>query len=198
MTPVLGAAGYVLRTDRLITAPRLELPTTFDEYLQALGKTERHELRRKLRRLETGRRVAFRFAGDSERASVLDRFVALHRRSRGEKAEFMTGETERFFRDVAETMGARGWLRLGALNVDGEDAAILFGFAYERTLALYNAASDPDLAALSVGLACAAYAIRTAIAEGFTTYDFLRGDERYKYDLGGTDHWLLRLEGTRP
>jgi CelD/BcsL family acetyltransferase involved in cellulose biosynthesis len=198
MAPVLGAAGYVLRTDRLITAPRLELPTTFDEYLQALGKTERHELRRKLRRLETGRRVAFRFAGDSERVSVLDRFVALHRRSRGEKAEFMTAETERFFRDVAETMGARGWLRLGALNVDGEDAAILFGFAYERTLALYNAAYDPDLAALSVGLACAAYAIRTAIAEGFTTYDFLRGDERYKYDLGGTDHWLLRLEGTRP
>ena len=129
---------------------------------------------------------------------MTDRFVALHRRSRGEKAEFMTPDTERFFRDVADTLAARGWLRLGVLSVDGEDAAVLFGFAYEGTLALYNAAYDPNLAPLSVGIACAAYAIRSAIAEGLRTYDFLRGDEPYKYDLGGADHWLLRFEASRP
>jgi CelD/BcsL family acetyltransferase involved in cellulose biosynthesis len=166
--------------------------------VQGLGKKERHELRRKLRRLETGRRVAFRFAEESERATVLDRFMALHRRSRGEKAEFMTGDTERFFREVADTLAARGWLRLGVLNVDGDDAAVLYGFAYEGTLALYNAAYDPNLAGLSVGIACAAYAIRAAIGEGLRSYDFLRGDEPYKYDLGATDHWLLRLEASRP
>src|SRR5439155_311111 len=83
-----------------------------------------------------------------ERAAVTDRFVALQRRSRGEKAEFMTPDTELFFRDVADTLAARGWLRLGVLSVDGEDAAVLFGFAYEGTLALYNAAYDPNLAPL--------------------------------------------------
>ncbi|TME69054.1 MAG: GNAT family N-acetyltransferase, partial [Chloroflexi bacterium] len=97
-----------------------------------------------------------------------------------------------------DTLAARGWLRLGVLSVDGEDAAVLFGFAYEGTLALYNAAYDPNLAPLSVGIACAAYAIRSAIAEGLRTYDFLRGDEPYKYDLGGADHWLLRFEASRP
>jgi CelD/BcsL family acetyltransferase involved in cellulose biosynthesis len=198
MSPVLGAAGYQVSVERLVTAPRMELPASFDAYVQGLGKKKRHELRRKLRRLETGRRVAFRFADESERVTVLDRFMALHHRSRGEKAEFMTPETERFFREVADALAARGWLRLGVLNVDGDDAAVLFGFAYARTLALYNAAYDPNLAALSVGIACAAYAIRAAIAEGLRTYDFLRGDEPYKYDLGGTDHWLLRLEANRP
>src|SRR5947209_4024855 len=185
------------RGERLVTAPRMELPGSFDAYVQGLGKKERHELRRKLRRLETGRRVAFRFGEEGERAAVTDRFVALHRRSRGEKAEFMTPDTERFFRDVADTLAARGWLRLGVLSVDGEDAAVLFGFAYEGTLALYNAAYDPNLAPLSVGIACTAYAIRSAIAEGLRTYDFLRGAEPYKYDLGGTDHWLLRFEASR-
>jgi CelD/BcsL family acetyltransferase involved in cellulose biosynthesis len=194
---VLTAAGYDVQIDRLVTAPRVKLPNSFEMYVQGLGKKERHELRRKLRRLETGRRVTFRFAGEDERASVLERFVALHRRSRGEKAEFMTDETERFFRDVAETLAARGWLRLGVLNAGGEDAAVLFAFAYEGTLALYNAAYDPALGALSVGIASHAYAIRAAIDEGLGTYDLLRGDEPYKYDLGGTDHWLLRLEGTR-
>ena len=198
MAPVLSAAGYDVHIDRLVTVPRVELPDSLDTYVQGLGKKERHELRRKLRRLETGHRVAFRFAGEGERAAVLDRFVALHRRSRGEKAEFMTEQTERFFRDVAQTLAARGWLRLGVLNLDGEDAAVLFAFAYGGTLALYNAAYDPELAALSVGIACHAYALRGAIDEGLRTYDLLRGDERYKYDLGGTDHWLLRLEATRP
>ena len=110
----------------------------------------------------------------------------------------MIGETERFFRDVADTFAARGWLRLGVLNVDGEDAAVLFAFAYEGSFALYNAAYDLALAPLSVGIACHAYAIRSAIDEGLRTYDLLRGDEPYKYDLGATDRWLLRLEAARP
>src|SRR6266566_6261906 len=188
MSAVLTAAGYEVRVERLVTAPRMELPGSFDAYVHGLGKTERHELRRKLRRLETGRRVAFRFAGEGERASVLDRFVALHRRSRGEKAEFMTEEIERFFRDVAQAMAARGWLRLGVLNVDGEDAGVLFALAYGGTLALYNSAYDPELASLSVGIASNAYAVRSAIDEGLRTYDLLRGNEPYKYDLGGKDH----------
>jgi len=197
MSPVLSAAGYDVRVDRLVNAPRVSLPDSFDAYVRGLGKKERHELRRKLRRLEEGRRVTFRFAAERERASVLDRFVALHRRSRGEKAEFMTEETELFFRDVARAMAARGWLRLGVLNVDGEDAAVLFAFAYEGTLALYNAAYDPELAALSVGIACHAYAVRGAIDDGLRVYDLLRGAEPYKYDLGGTDHWLSRLEASK-
>src|SRR5437899_1023041 len=125
-------------------------------------------------------------------------FVALHRVSHGEKGTFMTAERERFFRDVADALAAPGWLRLGVLRVDGEDVAVLYAFAYEGTLALYNAAYDPALSALSVGIVCHAYAIREAIAEGLHTYDLLRGDEPYKYDLGAEDHWLVRLEATRP
>jgi CelD/BcsL family acetyltransferase involved in cellulose biosynthesis len=198
LSAALGRAGYDVRVDRLVTAPRMTLPDSFETYVQGLGTTERHELRRKLRGLETGRRVTFRFAGESERTAVFDRFVALHRRSRGEKAEFMTEETERFFRDLAETLASRGWLRLGVVNVDGEDAAVVFAFAYEGTFALYNSAYDVALGPLSVGIACHAYAIRAAIDEGMRTYDFLRGGERYKYDLGATDRWLLRLEASRP
>jgi CelD/BcsL family acetyltransferase involved in cellulose biosynthesis len=197
MAPVLSAAGYDVQIERLVTSPRVELPGSFETYLRDLGTKERHELRRKLRRLGRGRRIAFRFAAERERAPVVDRFMTLHRRSPGEKAEFMTEENERFFRDVAETMASRGWLRLGVLNVDGDDAAILFAFAYEGTLAIYNAAYDPALAALSVGIVCHAYAVRAAIGEGLRTYDLLRGDERFKYDLGARDHWLLRLEASR-
>jgi len=194
----LRTAGYRVDIARLVASPRLDLPADFESYVHALNKTERHELRRKIRRLETGRRARFRIASGEEQGRVLDRFVELHRRSRGEKARFMTGELEAYFRDLADALAARGWLRLGVLEVAGEDAAVLYAFAYEGTMALYNAAYDPALASLSVGIVSHAYAIRAAITEGMRTYDFLRGGEPYKYDLGAQEHWLLRLVAARP
>ncbi len=197
MAAALAERGYNVERSRLITSPRLALTGDFETYVQGLGKKERHELRRKIRRLENATQASFRWATDAERGATLDRFFALHRLSRGEKADFMTPDVERFFRDVADTLGPLGRLRLGVLRAHDEDAAVLFAFAYRGTLALYNAAYDPALASLSIGIVGHAWAIREAIRERFDTYDLLRGDEPYKYDLGATDRWLGRLEATR-
>lgn len=196
-TDVLGADGYRVTRERLVTSPRIMLASDFETYVQGLGKKERHELRRKLRRFEGTPGTSFRWADGGERAAVLDRFFTLHRLSKGEKAAFMTDAAEAFFRDLADALAAAGWLRLGVLRAFDQDAAVLFAFAYRDTLALYNAAYDPALGSLSIGIASHAYAVRDAITQGFTVYDLLRGDEPYKYDLGAADRWLWRLEAVR-
>ena len=193
----LARRGYTVARERLVTSPRITLPADFDTYVQGLGKKERHELRRKLRRFESAPRAGFRWADDGERATVLDRFFALHRLSKGDKARFMTDATERFFRDLADALSATGWLRLGVVSAYDQDAAVLFAFAFGDTLALYNAAYDPALGSLSLGIASHAYAVRDAIAQGFRIYDLLRGDEPYKYDLGAVDRWLWRVVASR-
>jgi CelD/BcsL family acetyltransferase involved in cellulose biosynthesis len=195
---VLAESDYRIDRSRLITSPRLALPGDFETYVQSLGKKERHELRRKIRRIEKATKASFRWASEAERGATLDRFFALHRLSRGEKADFMTPDVERFFRDIADAQAPLGRLRLGVLRAHDEDAAVLFAFAYRDTLALYNAAYDPALASLSIGIVGHAWAIREAIGERFDTYDLLRGDEPYKYDLGATDRWLGQLEASRP
>jgi CelD/BcsL family acetyltransferase involved in cellulose biosynthesis len=196
-TAELGGDGYRVTRERLVTSPRIALAPDFESYVQGLGKKERHELRRKLRRFESAPGAGFRWAERSEHPAVLDRFFTLHRLSRGEKAAFMTDATERFFRDVADALAPLGRLRLGVVSAHGEDGAVLFAFAYGDTLALYNAAYDPALSALSLGIASHAFAVRDAIAQGFKIYDLLRGDEPYKYDLGAIDRWLWRLEAVR-
>jgi CelD/BcsL family acetyltransferase involved in cellulose biosynthesis len=193
----LEQSGYRVTRERLVTSPRIALPADYDAYVQGLGKKERHELRRKLRRFEAAPGASFGWASDAQRPAVLDRFFALHRLSKGEKAAFMTDAAERFFRDLAEALSAAGRLRLGVVRAHDEDAAVLFAFAYRDTLALYNAAYDPALGSLSLGIASHAFALRDAIAEGFKVYDLLRGDEPYKYDLGAVDRWLWRLEAVR-
>jgi CelD/BcsL family acetyltransferase involved in cellulose biosynthesis len=198
MAQVLGERGYRVARSRLVTSPRLRLADDFETYVRSLGKKERHELRRKIRRLERSSHATLHWASDAERATTLDRFFALHRLSRGEKADFMTPAVERFFRDIADALAPLGWLRLGVLRAHDEDAAVLFAFAYRGTLALYNAAYDPALASLSIGIVGHAWAIREAIGERLDTYDLLRGDEPYKYDLGAADRWLGRLEAALP
>ena len=197
IAPVLTEAGYHVTHGRQTVSPVLDLPRSYDAYVRALGKTERHELRRKVRRLEAAGVARFRFAPPAERGVVLDRFFALHRLSRGEKAAFMTPDVQRFFRDVADALAPLDRLRLGVLSFDGTDAAVLFGFALGNVIALYNAAYDPGLASLSVGIVSHAWAIREAIAEGCTRYDLLRGGEPYKYDLGARERWLARLDAER-
>ena len=197
VTEVLEASSYRVTREKLVTSPRIALPADYESYVQGLGKKERHELRRKLRRFESAPGTSFRWAEDHDRHAVLDRFFALHRLSRGDKAAFMTDPTEAFFRDLADTLATVGWLRLGVVRAYDQDAAVLFALAYGDTLALYNAAYDPALGSLSLGIASHAYAVRDAIAQGFRIYDLLRGDEPYKYDLGAVDRWLWRLEGVR-
>ena len=197
MSEILRTSGYHVTREKLVTSPRIALAADFETYVQSLGKKERHELRRKLRRFESAPGTSFRWAIDHERPAVLDRFFELHRLSKGDKAAFMTDSTEAFFRDLADALAAAGWLRLGVVRAYDEDAAVLFAFAYGDTLALYNAAYDPALGALSLGIASHAFAVRDAIAQGFKIYDLLRGDEPYKYDLGAVDRWLWRLEAVR-
>ena len=194
---VLEASGYRVTRDKLVTSPRIALPADYESYVQGLGKKERHELRRKLRRFESAPGASFRWAKDHERPAVLDRFFALHRLSRRDKAAFMTDSTEAFFRSLADTLATVGRLRLGVVRAYDQDAAVLFAFAYGDTLALYNAAYDPALGSLSLGIASHAFAVRDAIAQGFKVYDLLRGDEPYKYGLGAVDRWLWRLEAVR-
>ena len=83
MASVLSARGYRAVRSRLIASPRLGLPRDFEAYVQRLGKKERHELRRKIRRLENATAASFRWISgsgtDAERGATLDRFFALHR-----------------------------------------------------------------------------------------------------------------------
>lgn len=188
---VLAAAGFAVEAAPLVVSPRVSLATSFEEQVSELGKKDRHELRRKMRRLEAAGAPSFAWVDDLD--ASLGRFVSWHRRAPGEKAEFLTTARERFFRELARAGAPAGWLRIGELRIDGRAIAVLFALEWDGTLAAYNAAVDPDAVALSPGILLHAYAMRDAIGRGLATYDLLRGDEPYKYDLGARDQVLWRI-----
>lgn len=180
-------------------SPQVSLTGDFEGYLTGqLNKKDRHELRRKLRRLDlespgwsmvTGAELGLEAA--------LDAFFPLLQASGAHKVEFLTSETEQFIRTACRRLDERGWLRLQFLSLSGELSAATLGFTVSGIWHLYNSGYRPEFGALSPGLLCVAEGIRTALAEGCHSADFLRGSEAYKYHLGAVDRALWRFELAR-
>jgi CelD/BcsL family acetyltransferase involved in cellulose biosynthesis len=179
-------------------SPGVQLPSTWDEYLSNLSKKNRHELRRKIRKLESQASFKwFSVDGHSFSNGGLDDFFSLMRDSRHDKAMFLTPERERFFRRIAFAMGEAGYLKLFFMEIDGERVAAAWCFDMGNVRYLYNSGFNPEYGYLSVGLLLKAFCLKDAIETGMDYYDFLRGDERYKYDLGAQDVTLYNMVVTR-
>jgi CelD/BcsL family acetyltransferase involved in cellulose biosynthesis len=88
---------------------------------------------------------------------------------------------------MVSSLAEKNNIRLSFLEVDGVRAAATLCFDYNRDRYLYNSAYDPAYSSLSVSLLLEVFDIQDAIKNGKTRFDFLSGNEPYKYDLGGQD-----------
>jgi CelD/BcsL family acetyltransferase involved in cellulose biosynthesis len=191
-------AGWKVEIEQEDVAPRFDLPATWDEYLAGLRKKDRHELRRKLRRLEAAgevRQVELRTPEEVEDA--MGDFMELHRMSTPDKNEFMTPEREQFFTRIAIELAHENTTRLCFLEVDGEKVATSLSFVCREVRYLYNSGYNPVHSKLSVGLLNHALAIKSSIEDGHRVFDFMRGNESYKYHLGGIDRQIFALTASR-
>ncbi|HEX5478748.1 MAG TPA: GNAT family N-acetyltransferase [Dehalococcoidia bacterium] len=194
-----SSCGFACEREDEALSPSVELPGSWEEYLGRLSKKDRHEMRRKLRRLDSGGDVELRVITEPDAASEqLDTLFKLMRISSHHKEEFLDRPgMEAFFRAVVPAMAREGMLRFYVLTLDALPVACVLNFDLGRVLYMYNSGYDPEYAHYGVGLMSKALLIREAIESGRSCVDFMRGDEAYKYDLGGTDQQVYRLLLTR-
>lgn len=188
-----ASAGLKVTTEQHEVAAVLELRGSFDDYLSDVGKKQRHEIRRKRRRYEeaVGEIVHEVHRGQGW---ALDEFFRLHRMAEGEKGSFMTPEREEFFRRLVDQPG---W-RVDALRIPDTDraSACCFSFADDEGVYLYNSSYDVDLGDASPGVAMVGSMIERATVEGLPRFDFLKGDEVYKFRLGASERPLFEVRAS--
>ncbi len=188
LVPLAHDRKYEVRCDREDVSLEMHLPATWDEYLALLAPKQRHEVKRKLRRLEEAGIVDYRVVEDrGSVSSVMGVFLRLFAESRKEKTDFMTARMESFFRTLAEAMAEAGLLRIGILELDTLPAAIVMTFDYHECVYLYNSGYDPQYRSLSVGVLSKVLCVRDSIQRGRKRFDFLKGEESYKHHMGGRD-----------
>ena len=188
-----GSSGWSIERQRLKACPQIALSGGWEAYLERLDKKQRHELRRKMRRVDQTAGAIFVRAGDgSELEPAVDAFLGLMRYDAA-KSRFLTPPMHRLFLALAKTAAESGWLRLELLTVEGRPAAGAFCFDYGNRLLVYNSGMDPAYHSLSPGSALLGHLIRSAADGGKAAVDFMRGDEAYKFRLGGEARFVERL-----
>ena len=192
--------GYAAIYNQVAFSYEIILPRTWESYLQLLAGKQRHEIRRKLRRLNEAGEIRFRIIERPDEISEnMDTFFSMFKASRPDKSEFLTDPMVSFFLLLAQRMAQQGFLRMFFLDIDRVPAAGVMCFDYNDTNFLYNNGYNPQFSHLSPGFLSKVYSIRNSIDQGKLRYDLLKGDEGYKKRLGSTPvplyHLKIDLEG---
>lgn len=188
LVKVAANRGCEVSTSSEDVTLELKLPATWEDYLGMLNGKQRHEVKRKLRRLDEAGDINLRVVENTgEIPEHMATFFELLKMSNSEKAAFMTDQMTSFFQALAGAMAASKMLKLYILELNAAPVAVSMCFDFNATLHLYNSGFDPSFQSLSVGLLCNVFSIKDGIKRGMKKYDFLKGAETYKHRLGGRE-----------
>jgi CelD/BcsL family acetyltransferase involved in cellulose biosynthesis len=193
-----GEFGWNYSSERMEHCPYVPLPGDWDAYLAGIDKKQRHEIRRKMRRAERyPHPVRWYILQDESRLEAdMDDFFDLMAQDPS-KERFLTGSMKDYIFSAVQAAFQGGWLQLAFLEVGGRKAAGYLNFDYNNQIWLYNSGFDFSYGSLSPGWVLLGHLLKWANEQGREVFDFMRGDETYKYRFGGVDRFVVRARVQR-
>jgi predicted N-acyltransferase len=178
--------------------PRIPLNDSFEEYLSHIEKKQRHEIRRKMRRAaESEKQVRFHVIDSTVNIETeTNAFFELMTQDPN-KEKFLHPEMREQMTVTIRNAFERGYLWLAFLEIDGVKAAASLNFDYRNKLWGYNSGVGREHMELSPGWVLLAHVIQWCCENGRYEFDFMRGDEEYKYRFGGLNKYVMRTRVIR-
>jgi len=178
--------------------PRIPLNGSFEDYLSRIDKKQRHEIRRKMRRAaESEKKVDFNIVNGKENIdSEINAFLDLMLHDPG-KAEFLHPAMREQMTVTIQNAHKYGYLWLAFLEIEGAKTAASLNFDYRNKLWGYNSGVSREHMELSPGWVLMAHTIQWCCENGRYEFDFMRGDEEYKYRFGGVNKYVMRVKITK-
>jgi CelD/BcsL family acetyltransferase involved in cellulose biosynthesis len=153
---------------------------TRETLLSRVDDHMRRELRRAFRRLDDMEQLRWTYQPEAD-IELLHKLVALNHGRFGAASYFADEANRAFFLDVADA--ARDELWTATLREHETIIAMLMGYRHAGALLYVLSGLDGTRKALSPGTTVLGATILHAADEGLSTFDFLRGEERYKFEF---------------
>jgi len=177
--------NVMVQKDICSECPYIPLPKSFDILFDGLKAKTRSSLRRAMRRLQENYLVEVQDYSKTEKyKDGMEILFNLHQKrwkSKDQPGIFDEQKVRVFHLDISRSFSEKGWLSLFSLLVDGEPVSSYYGFKYKHKLYAYLSGMDPEYQKFSVGNLLILDVMRNCIKEGLIEFDFLRGEEKYKY-----------------
>ena len=183
--------GWEFSMDCHKQSPYILLPGNWNEYLLSIDKKQRHEIRRKMRRAEEKSDLRWYFIEDEHHFDdAVNDFLGLMEKDE-EKLRFLTPQMKGHMRAVMQWAFENKILQLSFLEIGGRRAAAYYCFNYQNKILVYNSGFDPDFGEFSPGWVLLGYLLKWANENRVSEFDFMRGNEDYKYRFGGKDRFVV-------
>jgi CelD/BcsL family acetyltransferase involved in cellulose biosynthesis len=185
--------NWTFEQELLQKSPYIPLPGDWETYLAGIDKKQRHEIRRKIRRSEEYEQpVRWYIVNDESRLDAeIEDFLALMAQD-PEKQNFLTQAMRSQMRAAVHAAFQAGWLQLAFLEVGDEKAAGYLNFDYHGHIWVYNSGLSFKFRELSPGWVLLGYLLQWANENQRAAFDFMRGDEEYKYRFGAINRYIYR------
>ena len=162
--------------------PIAVLPDSWEDYFRKVSANRREQFSRHYRLLQQQGKVNYEtIVQGVDKGFNLDRFTSLYRVWWGKK------QGEQFYihlKKFSERCTSQSWIQMDFLSVDGRDVAAMLHCRYDKALLMYLMAVDKAFnEKISIGNILVGLCLEKAISNGISTYDFLKGNEAYKF------HW---------
>ena len=187
------ARGWNYHEEIYRPTPRIALNGSFEDYLSRLDKKQRHEIRRKMRRAAESE-LNVRFVVTDKSADIeqeMNNFFDLMTQDPS-KANFLHSAMREQMTVTIRTAFEQDFLWLAYLEVDGVKVAASLNFDYKNKLWGYNSGVSRAHMELSPGWVLLGHVIQWCCENGRYEFDFMRGDEEYKYRFGGVNRFVMR------
>jgi CelD/BcsL family acetyltransferase involved in cellulose biosynthesis len=187
LSAIAPQEGYTLeKKPNTGAAARIPLAATWEDYLATLDGRERKELKRKLKNATSGAgaRLESVFTPGVELHAELERVFRYMEAAGGAKGVKARWTYRPIFRRVAAQLAWTGRLKVYRLMLNDQPAAGLICFPSRNGPMMWAAASTPSTRNGVPGIVLFAMTIRDAIENGAKSFDLLRGQSRYKSELG--------------
>jgi len=191
--------GWTYLEEMYRPTPRIALNGSFEEYLSRVEKKQRHEIKRKMRRA-TESDLNVRFVVVDQTADIeneISIFFDLMAQDPN-KANFLHPAMREQMTVTIRAAHTQGYLWLAFLEVDGVKVAASLNFDYKNKLWGYNSGVSRAHMELSPGWVLLGHVIQWCCENGRHEFDFMRGDEDYKYRFGGVNRFVMRARVIKP
>lgn len=182
--------------------PLRELPPSWDEFMARLSGNFRGQIRKSWRQVQARFHVEQISEPEPLRLAMreLVRLNAQRMAETGRHSSLTTPPMVSFLESVAVAMTAAGKGWFDVIRHESGLVGAAFHLVEGSTVYYYQGGFDPQYASYRPSTVLFAQAMKRAIENGFRYFDFLRGDEPYKYRWGAKPvrNVMLTIEPRAP
>jgi CelD/BcsL family acetyltransferase involved in cellulose biosynthesis len=175
--------------------PAVALEGSFQDYLDSFNSKQRYSILQIKKHLQKDFGAEFENV-ETDLESAMQELFKLHNaqwQKKGMTGKFSDKNIQAFHLDVSRQFQQRGILKLYQMIIGGKAQALHYGFQLHNTFYSYLSGFDMALSKYSPGQAMIIHSMSKAVDEGANCYDFLSGEEHYKYFWRAQNHQTMRL-----